>query len=118
MNVGTSAPGLADLASSLATALDDNVRILPRRNAGAFRQAWDGQVEPPADGLEALLVEVSETSMQEIDRLIDELQLLRQKLQSDSDRIRRDLTAHEAVNEQVLQLTKIIAESVHRLPDA
>jgi hypothetical protein len=37
---------------------------------------------------------VSKTSMDEIDSLIAELQTLRRKLQSDGDRIQRDITKH------------------------
>jgi hypothetical protein len=63
-----------------------------------------------------LLVRVSETSKREIDNLIDELHRLRGKLQSDTDRIQRDIATYEAVSDQVMQLTKIISESVQSFP--
>jgi hypothetical protein len=61
---------------------------------------------------------VSETSKREIDNLIDELHVLRRKLQSDTDRIQRDIANYAAVSDQVMQLTKIISESMQKLPEA
>ena len=49
--------------------------------------------------------------------LINELHTLRGKLQNDSDRIQRDIAKYAALSEQVMQMTKIIADSVHKLPD-
>jgi hypothetical protein len=45
------------------------------------------------------------------------LHTLRGKLQNDSDRIQRDIAKYAALSEQVMQMTKIIAASVHKLPD-
>jgi hypothetical protein len=43
---------------------------------------------------------------------------LREKLRSDGDRIHRDIVEYAALSQQVMQLSKIISESVKRLPDA
>ena len=91
-------------------------RPLPR-GITAFRRAKpiDGEATP--ESLNSLLGKVSETSMHGIDSLINELHTLRGKLQNDSDRIQRDIAKYAALSEQVMQMTKIIAESVHKLPD-
>jgi len=47
----------------------------------------------------------------QIDNLIAELQELRKKLQTNSNRIQRDITEHAELNQQV-----IISESVKKLP--
>ena len=54
----------------------------------------------------------------EIENLIVELQELRKKLLSNSNRIQRDITEHTELNQQVMQLTDIISESVKKLPTA
>ena len=54
----------------------------------------------------------------EIENLIVELQELRKKLLSNSNRIQRDITEHTELNQQVTQLTDIISESVKNLPTA
>ena len=95
----------------------EHIRPLPP-GITAFGRAKqiDGEASP--ENLNSLLGKVSETSMHGIDSLIDELHALRSKLQSDSDRIQRDIAKYAAVSEQVMQMTKIIADSVHKLPDA
>ena len=50
--------------------------------------------------------------MGQIDNLIAELQELRKKLQTNSNRIQRDITEHAELNQQVMQVTDIISESV------
>jgi hypothetical protein len=68
--------------------------------------------------LSALPRRVSGNSTREIDTLIGDLRDLREKLRSDGDRIHRDIVEYAALSQQVMQLSKIISESVKRLPDA
>jgi hypothetical protein len=96
--------------------LDGSIRKLAQSGA-AFRQS-DANNETSANNLGALLRRVSGTSTREIDSLIGELQELREKLHSDGDRIHRDIVEYAALSQQVMQLSKIISESVKRLPDA
>jgi hypothetical protein len=55
---------------------------------------------------------VSETSIREIENLIAQVQELRKTLQTNSNPIQRDITEHTELNQQVMQLTDIISESV------
>ena len=66
--------------------------------------------------LGTLLRQVSKTSIGEIDSLIVELKTLLKKLQTDGDRIKRDIAEHAELSRQVMQLTKIISDSVKKLP--
>ena len=54
--------------------------------------------------------------MGEIDNLIGDLQTLRRKLQTDGERIQRDIAEYAELSQQVMQLTKIISDSVKKLP--
>jgi hypothetical protein len=45
--------------------------------------------------------------MGEIESLIVELKTLHKKLQTDGDRIQRDIEEHAELSQQVMQLTKI-----------
>ena len=56
--------------------------------------------------------------MGEIDNRINERETLRRKLQTDGDRIVRDIEKYEELNQQVMQLTTIISDSVKKLPRA
>jgi hypothetical protein len=69
-----------------------------------------------AENLGALLRDVSKASMEEVDHLIVELQTLRGKLQTDGDRIERDIMEYATLSDQATQLTKIVFEGVKQLP--
>jgi hypothetical protein len=70
------------------------------------------------ENLANLLGEVSKTSASEIDNLISDLQTLRKKLQTDGDRIQRDIAEYAELSQRVMQLTTIISDSVKKLPRA
>ncbi|MFZ0149778.1 MAG: hypothetical protein WAM72_15850 [Xanthobacteraceae bacterium] len=95
-------------------------RNIPKfaRTGASFRQTESGDGEPAPENLGNLLRQVSKASMGEIDQLISELQTLRKKLQTDRDRIERDIAKYAELNQQVMQLTTIISDSVKKLPGA
>ena len=92
-----------------------NIHKLARAGA-AFRQAESDDGEMSAENLGMLLRQVSKTSTSEIDNFIGELERLRGKLQLDGNRIQHDIREYAALSGQVMQLTKIIFESVKKLP--
>jgi hypothetical protein len=69
----------------------------------------------PAENLSDLLGRVSKNSTGEIDSLIGEFQRLRGTLQTDSERIQREIEEYAALSQQVMQLTKIISENVENV---
>jgi hypothetical protein len=71
--------------------------------------------EKSSGNLGDLLDQVSKNSVGEVDGLIGELRQLRAKLQADGDRIKREIQRYEALSQQVMQLTKIISDSVATL---
>jgi len=94
-----------------------------RRNAhelahagGAIRQIGNGDDEAAAKGLEDLLRRVSEVSTGEIENLIDEFHGLQKKLQTDLDRIQRDIAEYRELSRAVMQLTTSISDGVKELP--
>jgi len=93
-------------------------RKIPKlaRTGVSFRQTESGDGESAAENLGNLLRQVSKPSIGEIDNLISELQTLRKKLQTDGDRIERDIAKYAVLNQHVMQLTTIISDSVKKLP--
>ena len=81
-----------------------------------LRQTENGDGEGAAEHLSTLLRQVSKASMGEIESLIFELKTLHKKLQTDGDRIQRDIAEHADLSQQVMQLTNIISDSVKKLP--
>jgi len=82
----------------------------------ARAQAESGDVKTSADDLVALLHRLSDVPSHEIEKLIDALQALRQKLQNAGSRIQRDIAEYAELSGQIMQLTTIISDSVKKLP--
>jgi len=80
------------------------------------RQTESNDGEMSGEHLGTLLRQISKTSIGEIDGLIVELRTLHKKLQSDGERIQRDIVEHAELSHQVMQLTRIISDSVKKLP--
>jgi hypothetical protein len=76
------------------------------------RQTESSDGEMSGEHLGTLLHQVSKTSIDEIDSLILELKTLHKKLQTNGDRIQRDIAEHAELSQQVMQLTKIISDIV------
>ena len=72
----------------------------------------DGTPNTATDRVSTYLRGISESSTDEIDALISDLSVLRQKLVADGSKIEQDLTDFAAMNQSVLSLTKIVSESV------
>ena len=94
---------------------EGNIRDL--RDSVPFRQAESNDGEMTANDLGTLLGRVAGTSTREIDDLIGDLHALRKKLQADSNRLQRDIAEYASLSQSVMQLTRIVAESVKKLPD-
>jgi hypothetical protein len=97
--------------------LGANGNIRELRDDVAFHQAVGNDSEMTPSDLSTLLDRVAGTSAREIDNLIGDLQFLRKKLQADGSRIQRDITEYAALSQSVMQLTKIVSDSVKKLPD-
>ena len=94
--------GSAEIDKSAETEVEGNIRELTRGSAG-FRQAENSDGEMTANNLSALLRRVSGSSTRQIDNLIGELRTLRDKLQTDGDRVQRDIVEYAALSQSVLQ---------------
>ena len=87
--------------------LGGNIRKLARASVSVC-QAEGEDAQMSAENLGTMLREVSKVSIEDIDRLISELQALRRKLQTDCDRIEHDIRQHAALSERATKMTKII----------
>ena len=109
--------GSAEINQSLEAEISANINELTRTSS-AFRQVEIAGDEIAANSVGPFLRRISESSRREIKHLIDELQTLEKKLETDGDRIQRDIEEYANLGLHVMQLTTIIADSVKELPDA
>jgi len=97
--------------------VDVEIRELVSRESGGSRQV-DDDVQLATNNLETLMRRMSGTSTREIDNLIGELKVLREKLATDGSNVQRELAEYAELNQSVIQLTKIISEGMTHLKKA
>lgn len=81
----------------------------------AIRQADIAGDEIAVNTVAPFLWRVSEASRREIKHLVDALEKLDKKLQTDGDRIQRDVEEYAELSKHVMELTTIVSESVNGL---
>jgi hypothetical protein len=86
--------------------------VAPLRSNGAEAAPRPHGGEAVAGNVSSLLERVSVTSVQEIDRVINELNVLKQRLQQESERVAREITEYASLSQTAMQSTKVIAESL------
>jgi hypothetical protein len=104
------------------TGVEGEIREFVRRDvASSLRRNPESESEMVATNISSLLQRVAGTSVQEIDRLIGELQTLRDMLQKEGARVQREIVEYATLSQAAMQSTKIIAESLtqwKKIPDA
>ena len=94
-------------------AVEGEIREFVRRDVAGLRQHHpenDGKIV--ADNINSLLQRVSASSVEEIDRLIGELNTLRERLHEEGKRVQREIIEYASLSQAAMQSTKIIAESL------
>jgi hypothetical protein len=111
----------AEPDKSAEAQVEGEIREFVRRDVATLRRAPESDSEMVASNIGTLLQRVAGTSVQEIDRLISELKLLREMLQNESARVQREIVEYATLTQAAMQSTKIIAESLthwKKVPDA
>jgi hypothetical protein len=115
----TREPG--DAGETMAAEMEGEIREFVRRDAAVLRRPPENDGEVVAGNISSLLQRVSGSSVQEIDRLIADLQTLRDRLELEGERVRRDIVEYATLSQAAMQSTRIIAESLthwKKVPDA
>jgi hypothetical protein len=111
----------AELDKSSESAVEGEIREFVRRDVATLRRQPESDSEMVASNISSLLQRVAGTSVQEIDKLIGELQTLREMLHKEGARVQREIVEYATLSQAAMQSTKIIAESLthwKKVPDA
>jgi hypothetical protein len=113
---------LADVDQAAATAFEGEIREFVRRDVAFLRRQrneGDTAVDPAAaENLNALIRRVAGASMEEIDRVILELQGVRDMLRSEGERVSRELAGYASLSHASMTAMKVIADSLKQWKDA
>lgn len=110
----------SDLEDAAASQFEGEIGEFVRRDVAPL---WRLQPEATSSefavsNISSLVQRVAGTSMQEIENLILELDSLRHFLESEGERVQRELACYAHLNQAAMRSTKIIAESMAQWKNA
>src|SRR5262245_27070864 len=99
---------------------EGEIREFIRRDISQRRQRPVAPTPEPAnvDNVANLIERVSNISVNEIDRVIGELEQIRDTLRNEGERVRRELTNYAGLSQSTVSSMKIIADTVAQLKPA
>src|SRR5436305_14216923 len=102
----------ANGAVEVFSKLEGEIREVVSRSATAPRVPQQNDNELAANHIGSLLQRVSGTSVQEIEKLIAELQILRDMLQKEAARVQREIVGYTALIQKAKRSISIISQSL------
>ena len=106
---------LTDIDQAAATAFEGEIREFVRRDVAFLRRQrsdTDQASEPVSDSLNVLIRRVSGASMEEIDRVILELQGVRDMLRTEGERVSREIAGYASLSHAAMTAMKVIGDSL------
>jgi len=95
------------------TEVEAEISEFVRRDVVTNRERQpQNESETVASSINSVLQQATTTSVQEIDKLITELQTLRDRLHSEGARVQREIVQYSTLTRGALRSTKLIAESL------
>jgi len=105
----------SDVDQAAANAVEGEIREFVRRDASFLhrqRSEVDAANDPAAETLNALIRRVAGDSMEEIDRVIRELENVRDMLRNEGERVSRELAGYASLSHAASAAMNVIADSI------
>jgi hypothetical protein len=110
---------LGAINEAAANAFEGEIREFVRRDVAPRRERQDAPADAPiTDNLNGLIRRVSGASMEEIDRVISELQTVREMLRREGERVSREVAGYASLSHAAMTAMKVIGESVQQWKSA
>ena len=110
---------LGDIDQAAANAFEGEIREFVRRDVSFLRRPQRSETIEPADAnaannVHTLIRRVSSASMEEIDRVILELQGVRDMLRNEGERVTREISGFASLSHAAITSMRVIAESLEQ----
>jgi len=106
---------LGDVSQAAASAVEGEIREFVRRDVAYLRRQRNGaEPDPVSDNLNSLIRRVSSASMEEIDRVILELQGVRDMLRNEGERVSREIAGYSSLSHSAMTAMKVIGDSLQQ----
>lgn len=111
---------LGEIDQAAANAFEGEIREFVRRDVALLRRQREAEpaADPVADNLNALIRRVSGVSMEEIDRVILELQSVRDMLRGEGERVSREIAGYASLSHAAMTAMKVIGDSLTQWKNA
>jgi hypothetical protein len=112
---------LIDVDQAPATAFEGEIREFVRRDVAFVRRQRgeaDTGVDPAADSLNTLVRRIAGASMEEIERVILELQGVRDTLRSEGERVSREIFGYANLSHASITAMKVIGDNLKQWKNA
>ena len=113
---------LNDVDQAAATAFEGEIREFVRRDVAFLRRQQpdveQASPEPVANNLNVLIRRVSGASIEEIDRVILELQGVRDMLRNEGERVSREIAGYASLSHAAMTAMKVIGDSLTQWKNA
>jgi hypothetical protein len=104
---------LGDISQAAANAVEGEIREFVRRDVAYLRrQRTETDGDPISDNLNSLIRRVSGASMEEIDRVILDLQGVRDMLRNEGERVSREIAGYASLSHAAMTAMKVIGDSL------
>jgi hypothetical protein len=100
-------------------AVEGEIREFMRTDAAGMRRPPEEDCKIVSDNIPSVIQRVSANGVREIDRLISDLKILRERLHDEGERVQREIVEYAAMSQAAMQWGKIIAGSLRhgKVPD-
>ena len=92
--------------------VEAEIRDFVRRDLQTVRRAAADTTEVVASNINSLVDRVAGTTIREIDTLLRELESLRDLLQSEGERVQREVAGYAQLSQSAMNSTRVIADSM------
>jgi|SoiMethySBSTD1v2_1073268.scaffolds.fasta_scaffold832690_2 hypothetical protein len=102
-------------AAAVVTEVEGEIRDFIRRDVSYLRRPREANADTGAvDSINALIQRVSGASVDEIDRVISELQHVRDTLRREGERVQREISGYAGLSQAAMASMKVIAENLQQ----
>jgi hypothetical protein len=112
---------LGDVDEAAADAFEGEIREFVRRDVAHLRRqpsVGESTTDPVSNNLNSLIRRVSGASMEEIDRVILELQGVRDMLRNEGERVSREVAGYASLSHAAMTAMKVIGDSLKQWKEA
>jgi hypothetical protein len=107
---------LGDADQAVANEFEGEIREFVRRDVTHWRrqQRNEPATDAVADSVNAVIQRVSSASVEEIERVIGDLQTMRDELRAEGERVQREIAGYANLSQAAMASMKIMSESLTR----